>query len=93
MQGGRAGEEGSGGQGDYQQHTLYFVPYVTRHYLASVFLPAVVLAGFGAGVSQHSSLGRTGGRCLKREVLEGQQAGGSRTLSCSFLAGAERPLP
>lgn len=30
MQSGRAGEEGPGGQGDYQQHTLYFVPYVTR---------------------------------------------------------------
>lgn len=42
-------------------------------------------AGPVAGVSRHSSLGRTGGRCLKREVLEGQQARGLGLLAARFV--------
>lgn len=80
MQSGRAGEEGSRGERYYQQHTLYFVPYVMCHEVAFVFLPTAVVAGSGASVSQHSSLGR-GGRRWKRDVLEGQQAGGPGLLA------------
>lgn len=58
---------------DYQQHTLYLVAYAMSHRLASVSLPAVAVAGSGAGVSQHGLLEEWGVAAWREKCWKGSR--------------------